>query len=149
VNATDLLLLGRRLMQIAESALPQGNQPTSLRLVLIDIAYHPGSSITQITDRTGFPQSLVSMSVAKLREIGVVESEPDPADRRRTLVRPTARLAQMAEEGPGAASVHGVVADALADEDQEQLTNVLAALDMLARLLLPDVPARQPSEEPT
>jgi DNA-binding MarR family transcriptional regulator len=147
VNATDLFLLGRRLMQIAESVLPQGNEPTSLRLVLIDIAYHPGSSITQITERTGFPQSLVSMSVSRLRDVGVVQTEPDPADRRRTLVRPTAKLAQRGQQGAGGVSIQDAVAGALAEEDRQELAEVIAALDLLANKLLPDVPAPPPSQK--
>ena len=149
VNATDLFLLGRRLMQIAESVLPQGKEPTSLRLVLIDIAYHPGSSITQITERTGFPQSLVSMTVARLRDIGVVQTEPDPADRRRTLVAPTAKLAQRGQEGAGGVSIQDALAGALAKADQNDLAEVIAALDLLADKLLPDVdvPTDRPSSK--
>jgi DNA-binding transcriptional ArsR family regulator len=139
VNAADLFLLSRRLMQIAESALPSaGKGATSLRFVLIDIANHPGSSISEITERTGFPQSLVSMTVAKLRDLEVVETEPDPADRRRTLVRPAAGMTQRAEQGPGGVSVDDAVADALAQEDRGELTEVHAALELLARLLLRD-----------
>ena len=82
-------------MQIAESVLPQQKAATSLRFVALDVGYHPDSSISEITERTGLPQSLVSMSVAKLRDLGVVQTEPDPADRRRTLVHPTAVM----EEG--------------------------------------------------
>jgi DNA-binding MarR family transcriptional regulator len=139
MNATGLLLLSRKLMQIAEAALPQNNKPpTSVRLVLIDVAYHPGSSITEITDRTGFPQSLVSMSVAKLRDLGVVATEPDPTDRRRTLVRPTTRMQTMAQ-GRGETSIEAALTNALAVADDGQLTAALAALDVLARLLVPEV----------
>jgi DNA-binding transcriptional ArsR family regulator len=139
VNAADLFLLSRRLMQIAESALPSGGKgATSLRFVVIDIANHPGSSISEITERTGFPQSLVSMTVAKLRDLHVVETEPDPADRRRTLVSPAAGMAQRAEHGPGGVSVDDAVAGALDPEDRGELPEVHAALELLARLLLRD-----------
>jgi DNA-binding MarR family transcriptional regulator len=139
VNAADLFLLSRRLMQIAESALPSARKgATSLRFVVIDIANHPGSSISEITERTGFPQSLVSMTVAKLRDLQVVETEPDPADRRRTLVRPAPGMAQRAEQGPGGVSVDDAIADALADDDRGEVAEVHAALELLARLLLRD-----------
>jgi DNA-binding transcriptional ArsR family regulator len=148
VNAADLLLLSRRLMQIAESALPSGGKgATSLRFVVIDIANHPGSSISEITERTGFPQSLVSMTVAKLRDLHVVETEPDPADRRRTLVRPAAGMTQRAEQGPGGVSVDSALENALAEEDRDELADVQAALELLARLLLPEVSERD--EQPT
>jgi DNA-binding MarR family transcriptional regulator len=133
-----LFLLSRKLMQIAESGLPQGKAATSVRLVLADVAYHPGSSITEITERTGFPQSLVSLAVAKLREVGVVESEPDPSDRRRTLVRTTAALeatVKRADTPPAEA----LVAKELPADLQRLAPEAGAALHLLARLLIPEV----------
>jgi len=144
-----LFLLGRKLMQIAEGALPKG-PATSVRLVFADVAYHPDSSITEITERTGFPQSLVSTAVAKLREAGLLESGPDPLDRRRTLVRTTPALNSVAEGLPPM-SIDDILAKELAPEDQKQVPNALAALDLLARLLTPEVfaddaqPTRQTS----
>jgi DNA-binding MarR family transcriptional regulator len=127
-----LFLLGRRLMQIAEMALPKGTA-TSVRLVFADVAYHPNSSITQITERTGFPQSLVSTAVAKLREHGVLETNADPLDR-----RPTPALDAVVER-LAPPSVEDFLANELALEDQEQVPAALAALDLLARLLIPEV----------
>lgn len=134
----ELFLLGRRLMQIAEQALPQGKAATSLRLVLIDVAYHPGSSISEITERTGFPQSLVSLSVAKLRDIGVVETAPDPADRRRTLVHTTERMRERAQERAGS-SIETAIVNHLGPDNEDQVDEALAALDVLGRLLTPEV----------
>lgn len=139
-------------MKIAEELLPQGKITTSLRLVTIDVAYHPGSSITEITERTQFPQSLVSMSVAKLRELGVVETAPDPDDHRRTLVHATARMTQRGQQR-GGSPIDVVVAKQLEPEHEDQLDEVLAALDLLARLLTPEVtqgavrPATEDHEE--
>lgn len=132
-----LFLLGRRLMQLAETALPKGTA-TSVRLVFADVAYHPNSSITEITERTGFPQSLVSTAVAKLREHGVLETRPDPLDRRRTLVRPIPALDAVVER-LAPVSIEDFLARELAVEDQEQVPAALAALDLLARLLTPEV----------
>jgi DNA-binding MarR family transcriptional regulator len=134
----QLFLLGRKLMQIAEELLPQDKIATSLRLVVIDVAYHPDSSISEITERTKFPQSLVSMSVAKLRDLGVVETAPDPADHRRTLVRATERMRARAQERAGS-PIEGVLATQLGHEHQDQVGEALAALDVLARLLTPEV----------
>lgn len=139
VNAAGLFLLSRKLMQIAEAALPQQKGATSMRLILLDIVYHPDSSITEITTRTGFPQSLVSMTVAKLRDIGVLETSPDSADRRRTLVRPTPRLIELGEQGPGGVPIEEALADAIDVDAQQQIPDALAALDLLARLLVPEV----------
>ncbi len=133
-----MYLLGRKLMQVAEDALPQGRAATSVRLVLIDAVYHPNSSITEITERTGFTQSVVSDAVARLRNVGVLESEPDPADRRRAVVRATPALREIgrsAAEFPADAAL----AKALAAEHQDHVGEALAALEVLARLLTPEV----------
>jgi DNA-binding MarR family transcriptional regulator len=147
VNATELFLLGRKLMQIAEGSLPQGRIATSVRLVLADVAYHPNSSITEITERTGFPQSLVSTAVAKLRALGVVESERDPCDGRRTLVRATPRMEERAERA-GATSIDPVLAE-LAGEHRERVPEAVAALELLAGLLTPELSAHDPELSPS
>ena len=147
MNATELFLLGRKLMQIAEGSLPQGKIATSVRLVLADVAYHPNSSITEITDRTGFPQSLVSTAVAKLRALGVVESERDPHDGRRTLVRATPRMGERAERA-GATSIDPVLAE-LAGEHRDRVPEALAALELLAGLLTPELSADDPELSPS
>jgi DNA-binding MarR family transcriptional regulator len=139
MNPMSLFLLGRRLMQIAEGALPEeGKKATSGRLVFVDVAYHPNSSITEITERTGFPQSLVSTAVARLREIGLLATEPDPVDRRRTLVRTTPVLTDV-QGRLGSVSIDDILARELAAEDPEELPEVIAALDLLSRLLTPEL----------
>jgi DNA-binding MarR family transcriptional regulator len=134
----SLFLLGRKLMQIAEGALPGGKTATSRRLVFVDVAYHPNSSITEITKRTGFPQSLVSTAVAGLRQLGLLQSEPDPLDRRRTLVRTTPALKAI-HERLGSVSIDDILARELTAEDQGELTDVITAIDLLSRLLTPEV----------
>jgi DNA-binding MarR family transcriptional regulator len=137
VDSMGLFLLGRKLMQMAEGSLPQGTIATSARLVLTDVAYHPGSSITEITERIGFPQSLVSASVVKLRELGVVETQTDPSDRRRTLVRPLPAALQ-AKVRARAVSAEEVLAKELPPGQQGQAAEAAAALTLLARLLTPE-----------
>jgi DNA-binding MarR family transcriptional regulator len=139
VNATDLFLLGRTLMGLAERALPHGVINTSVRLVLVDVAYHPGSSISEITERTGFPQSHVSQSVARLREIGVVDTTDDPADRRRTLVYPTPALGQRHARVGSATPLEAMLAPVLDDAGPDQLEEAVAAIELLAGLLTPEV----------
>ncbi len=133
-----LFLLGRRLMQIAEGALPGGKRTTSARLVFVDVAYHPNSSITEITERTGFPQSLVSTAVARLRDLGLLESSSDPLDHRRTLVRTTPAL-KAVQGRLGSVPIDDILAKVLAVEDRGQVPEVVAALDLLTRLLTPEV----------
>lgn len=106
----------------------------------MDLYEHPGSSVSEITARTGFPQSHVSASVTRLCEAGALVIATDPADRRRTLVSPNP------EVRPGLPSlawepVDGVLARAIGTGDPSQAAEAVAAVELLARLLTPDDPA--------
>ncbi len=129
-------------MKVAEDHLPlgpQGRANTSTRLILIDVAGNSGTSISEIVVRTGFPQSLVSSTVARLKEIGVVDSGPDPADRRRTLVTITPLAGDLARDNPAAAApVERTLADAMPGAPSHEVAEVVAALKLLARHLLPN-----------
>jgi DNA-binding MarR family transcriptional regulator len=145
VDALELFVLGRKLMKLADRAMPSGELPTSVRSVLIDVAAHPGSSISQVTTRTGYPQSHVSASVARLRELGAVQTESDPVDGRRTLVRVTPQTIRRAARR-NTTSVDGVLAGALSDGDPAELAEVIGALEMLSRRLTPKALARIAAE---
>jgi DNA-binding MarR family transcriptional regulator len=147
VNGLELFLLGRKLMKLGEEAIPPSGfhqMPASVRSVLVDVYEHPGSSVSEITARTGFPQSHVSASVTRLREAGGLITATDPADRRRTVVSPNPEVRR------GASSmlwepVDAVLARAIGTGDPGQTAEAVAALELLARLLTPDAPARPPS----
>ena len=139
--AFDLIVLGRQLARIGETVM-RGQppaQPTITGMVLADVFAHPGSSISEITARTGMPQSHVSETVARLREQGTVESLPDPADRRRTLVRVSARH-------PGSVMRAALVpADdaltaALGDINPDEAADIIKTLEALAARLHPVKP---------
>jgi DNA-binding MarR family transcriptional regulator len=137
VDALDLILLGRQLAKIGEHALRGGSssQMTNGRaLVLRDVFAHPRSSVSAITARTGLPQSYVSESVAALRDDGILETSPDPRDRRRTLaaVSPAHRR-RVAHRASVPAN------SALAKEiGDERANRVLPLLKRLAELLSSD-----------
>lgn len=138
MNAVDLYLLGRKLMKIAEGALPTpptGGPPTSVRMILIDIAEHPDSSVGEIASRTGFPQSHVSTSIARLRELGALATSIDPGDRRRTLARLAPGIRQRSQRAE--LPVDSVLATALGSSDPIELEEVIEALDGLAARLMP------------
>ncbi|MFE9929355.1 MarR family winged helix-turn-helix transcriptional regulator [Streptomyces sp. NPDC005533] len=107
---------------------------------------HPATTVGEIAGRTGLPQSQVSTAVARLERAGAVDTEPDPADRRRRLIRPAAKpSARVAEVR--ATTVVDALAAALAGPDgtapQPGTVRELAgALDLLARLLTPSGAAR-------
>jgi DNA-binding MarR family transcriptional regulator len=83
--------------------------------------------------RTGFAQSHVSESVARLKERGLIATSADPADRRRTRVTlsEVARRAVLARAGR---SADQVIAHAAGDRVRAE--RVGALLDELAGLLL-------------
>ncbi|SPL97344.1 unnamed protein product [[Actinomadura] parvosata subsp. kistnae] len=139
VNGLELLLLGHRLIRLGEDALPPSHfrqLSRGARTVVVDVFSHPGSSIKEITERTGLPQSLVSATVAKLRDAGIMATEPDPADRRRTLVAPAPGVAERGQRLAGETTVDGVLARAMGMEADE-VKDIVTQLDTLARRLAP------------
>jgi DNA-binding MarR family transcriptional regulator len=150
MNAAELYMLGRKLMKIADGALPMpdGNRPpTTLRMVVLDVAENPGSSIGEITDRTGFPQSLVSTSVKKLRKFGVLETYTDPQDGRRTLVRVVEEFAQM-RANQTMPSIEDPLAEAIGPVTTEELEQIQSALELLAQRLIPHMSQRHGQQQP-
>lgn len=144
MNAVELYLLGRTLMKLGEDALPEppggaSAYPGSTRTVLIvaaDVATHPASTVTEVVKRTGLPQSQVSTAVARLREAGVVGTDVDPADRRRTVITQQAEVSDRLAE-VRAAPILPTLTAAL-DGDAEVARRVSRQLDELGQLLLPD-----------
>ena len=114
--------------------------PTGPSLVLRDVFANPGSSITDITARTGLPQSYVSESVARLRGQGIVQTSADPADGRRTLVRVSAQHPR-AVAAKGSVPVDAALAAALGEPTGgAAVTQIIATLSTLAARLAPETP---------
>jgi DNA-binding MarR family transcriptional regulator len=144
MDGLRLFLLGRRLMQIAEAGFARSGAvapPVGSMLVLEDIVTHPGSSITDITARTGFPQSHVSTLVARFRSAGIVETSKDASDGRRTLVRASREYVRKAARR-GIAAVDVDMAAAMPAAGTASVAEVVAALDLLAEALIPRARAR-------
>ncbi len=144
MNGLELFLLGRKLMKLGEEAIPPSGfrqVPTSVRSVLMDVYEHPGSSVSEITARTGFPQSHVSASVARLRESGALVTTTDPADRRRTLAAPNPEV-RRGLSSLAWVPVDAVLARAIGTGDAGQAAEAVATLELLARLLTPDAPVQ-------
>lgn len=119
-------------MKLGEQALAGGEParvPSGVRLILEDVAAHPDSTIGEITERTGFPQSHVSASVARFRERGAVETRVHPEDRRRTLVRLHPQFTRGMDDR-AAAPVDSVLARSLGltDADAARLVRGLEAV---------------------
>lgn len=135
MNGFELYLLGRRLMKVGEAAIPDvagfHRLPPTVRSVVLDVMEHPDTSISEITERTGFPQSQVSWAVNRLREGGALAAEVDPGDRRRTLVRPAPRP----DEQEGAAPIDEALADAMGTPNLARVGEVVSMLEDLAASL--------------
>ena len=101
--------------------------------VLEDVLKHPDSPVRDITARTGFAQSHVSASVLRLTDRDLLTAAPDPADRRRTLVRLAGR-ARRAILARAARPADDTIARAV--PDPERARRVVLLLDELADLLL-------------
>lgn len=137
MDGYELYQLGRTLMKLGEQSIPpmgidRLSAPT--RAVVSDIFENPGSSISDITARVRFPQSQVSACVARLRDVGVVETVTDPQDRRRTLVRPTPETMRRAEMRPPAV-IDDAVAAAIGSTDPKEVARVKEALTALQEAL--------------
>lgn len=145
MNSAELYRLGRRLTALARAAMADPDDPAvsaGETAVIDDVLEHPDSAVQEITARTGFAQSYVSTTVARLREKGWVESAADPADRRRTLVRLPDLMIQAIADREGR-SLDEAFATALPTLDPAARAEVLVLLDALARRILPaaDTPA--------
>jgi Winged helix DNA-binding domain len=157
VTGFELFILGRNLMKLGEEAMraeaalaiaartASRQLPASVRSVLIDAREHPNSSISEITARTGFPQSHVSAAVARLREDGDLVTAADPADRRRTLVGPSSE-APCLPASPDPAPVQRVLATAVAAAGAHEVAEVVSALEGLASRLSPEALGRVRSD---
>jgi len=140
MDPVELFLLGRRLMKIAESALPDvgassARNRTTL-LVASDIAGHPGSTVGEIAVRSGLPQSAVSQAVGRLVKAGSVVSEPDPADGRRTLLRHAGETSERVAE-IRATSIRPALKAATDGADAASLDVIESALQQLSTALRP------------
>jgi DNA-binding MarR family transcriptional regulator len=136
VDSGQLHRLGRRLIELSRAATSDtGDQAVTPAEAAIveDVIKNRGASVTEISQRTGFVQSHVSASVARLRERGLLETSADPADGRRTTVQIT-RSAGRAIMRRSRRPVEGVIKKAVTDANAAR--RAVELLDELAELLI-------------
>jgi hypothetical protein len=120
--------------------------PAGPSLVLRDVLAHPDSPISEITTRTGLPQSYVSESAARLRDQGILATSVDPADGRRRLVRIAAGHPRSVA-AKGAAPADAALAAALGEPaDGADFARLLATLEELGARLRPAPPGPIPRQ---
>lgn len=133
MDGVQLHRLGKRLIDLARQVTTDAGD-TALTpgevAVLEDVLKHPGSVVTEIQARTGFAQSHVSTSVARLREQGLIEAALDPEDRRRTRLT-LAEVAHRAIMRRAGRAADETVAEAVGPEKAERVLRLLAELDEL------------------
>ncbi|MFD7732098.1 MarR family winged helix-turn-helix transcriptional regulator [Kitasatospora phosalacinea] len=148
MDGVRLLRLGKRLTELGRAMVTDHASETLSPgevAVVSDVYQHPGSSVQDIRVRTGFAQSHVSTSVARLRERGLLDAAPDPADGRRTLLSVSA-LARGYVRARAARPAEPLLARALPDPAQARRAAEL--LDELSALLLPAPAAPTPAGPP-
>ncbi|GLZ36031.1 hypothetical protein Lesp02_82180 [Lentzea sp. NBRC 105346] len=92
MDGGELHRLGRRLIELSRQATGSTGGLTAGELAVVEaLIRKPDSTVGEVVRHTGFVQSHVSASVARLVERDVVVSRPDPRDHRRTLLKITDR----------------------------------------------------------
>ncbi|MGC1511929.1 MAG: helix-turn-helix domain-containing protein [Acidimicrobiales bacterium] len=154
MDGIEMFRVGRQLMKLGlESMPPFRDLPTGVRIVLVDVFEHPGTTIGRIAARTGFPQSQVSSAVARLRTAGVLLTEVDPRDRRRTLVAPSPGHRHLADRARRELRrvedlVEVSLVDRLGPDGADYVGPVIASLELLADLFVRPDPtdAKDPTD---
>jgi DNA-binding transcriptional ArsR family regulator len=143
MNGVELFLLGRKLMKLGQESMPRAGfqkLPASVQSILIDALEHPNSTVGEIARRTGFPQSHVSVSIARLQKGGALVTGVDPDDRRKTLVRPASGVIERVAERVSV-PIDTALSRALGTLDPRVLADTNDKLESLAVSLLAEAQA--------
>lgn len=136
MDGGELHRLGKRLLELSAAATGEVGDlvlTPGEAAVVENAVRHPGSSVGEISRRSGFTQSHVSASVSRLRRHGLIETAADPADGRRTRVHVTGE-AVTAIGRRAARGIEGALGAAAGGP--EGARRALDLLDELAALLL-------------
>lgn len=138
MRASDLHRLARTLREIALEATGNtgGDRVNAGQLAVFeDVARHPGSSIGEITARTGLAQSLVSRIVHGARDEGALTVAVDERDRRKARVELSASTAAQAMRRAGNSAEAAIAAHTPAltpDQRAELLQHLARAAELLS-----------------
>jgi len=138
VRAADLHRLARTLREVALLATKNtGDDRVNAGelAVLEDIARNPGSTISDITRRTGLAQSLVSRITHGMADGGALTIRPDSSDRRRVRVdlKPTTRMMILERASNNISVAVAATTPRLSESERRALEHHLVEADRLLR----------------
>jgi DNA-binding MarR family transcriptional regulator len=139
VNAGELFRIARLLREVALVATRDPGEPPAppgLVAIVDDIARHDGTSVGEIAARTGLAQSLVSKTVARLRDAGIVDVAQDTSDRRRTRIAITDSARSEVFAARGERPITRALSERLPHLPAKRAARAEALLDQLASTLL-------------
>ncbi|GMA14627.1 MarR family transcriptional regulator [Deinococcus metallilatus] len=139
MDAGQLHRLARHLRELAvqaTSASGEGLPSLSELAVVEDVAHHPHTSISEIARRVKLAQSLVSKTVAHLRDEGIFITTPDPSDGRRVQVSLAPEVRRDLQTR-GAVPLEATLKRTHPELSAAQVGRVTDLLEEIARLLLP------------
>jgi SAM-dependent methyltransferase len=129
VNGVELYFLGQKLTAIAANAIPADSPMYRItpgaRLILADVTRYPGTSASEIAERTGLQSGQVSLLVSELADLVFLE----PDGERITAVR------GLPVRQDAAPAIDAALADALRSSDAGQVREVTDLLESLDRRL--------------
>ena len=144
MRAATLHQLGRRLSGLAgdltHAHSDKATTPGELA-ILDDLLLHGRSAVRDITGRTGFAQSHVSASLAKLVERGQVTWEKNPKDARSRWADLT-KGERAVLEAAAATRVEDALSEQLGRADAEKLVKLLSRAAKLLDVRKPSAPRR-------
>lgn len=142
MEAGELHKLARALRELALDATSdtaEGRPNAAETLVATDIFEHSPTTVGEIVARTGVAQSQVSAIVAALHDAGVTTREPDPRDRRRTLLLVPAKARKAFGTDRGRRRIHEALATYLTNHqlpsNPDDLDQIIQLLDELSARL--------------
>lgn len=148
--SSDLRALDHALREVARAvrkATPRltGAEPlTDAQFETLRIIVHnPGAAAGELAALTGTQPSNMSVTLRQLGEYGLIDREPDPADRRCSRILPTDKAIAHAREMEAVRT--RLVLDALgtlSPADQQSLTAAIGGLRALADALTGTAPTR-------
>jgi DNA-binding MarR family transcriptional regulator len=137
VKLVEMIWLGEQIAKTGRQQLQDyvPGIPIAELVVMADLVDHAPSTITDITQRTGYAQSRVSAAVASMVEREWVWTEADPADGRRTVVviSEQARTDAKALQKEAEDRLMAALLDGTAPEQQTELAKALEELLIILR----------------